>query len=159
MLGVTLARRFKVSLGFCGQPTAITHRQHGNVGKKEAKEGIWKIFRLCRLEISKRDMDPEDSERPVQHVVSSAARHCKFPGPGHCWCHRPPCLMAAAIVGSAFAGLFVDIQQASHQRSLLHQSNVFGRSRRICVCWCALIYETMKTMVSEQWLWCPAVTL
>lgn len=36
------------------------HRQHGNVGKKELKEGVWKIF---RLEISKRNLDPEDSQR------------------------------------------------------------------------------------------------
>lgn len=37
------------------------------MGKKEPKEGVWKIF---RLEISKRNLDPEESERPVQHVVT-----------------------------------------------------------------------------------------
>lgn len=26
------------------------------------KQGVWKIFRLCRLEISKRNPDPEDSD-------------------------------------------------------------------------------------------------
>lgn len=38
------------------------NRQYGNVGKEEAKEGIWKIFRLCSVEISKRNLAHEDSD-------------------------------------------------------------------------------------------------
>lgn len=32
------------------------------MGKEEAKEGVWKIFRLCSMEFSKRNLAAEDSD-------------------------------------------------------------------------------------------------
>lgn len=54
----------------------------------------------------------------------------EIPRPGALLVSRAPCQVApATTVRLATAGLLVGIQQASHQRDLLHQSSVFSRSR------------------------------